>query len=418
MGTIENRWRNSMSRRSALRGLAGFLAASPLAFSQQDPFRDHSRVPAMNELLTAFDFEPVAYAKVPRDAYDYMAHGVESEFTLRRNREAFDWVSLVPRGVVNVSSVQTATEILGTKMAFPIMLAPSATHQQLHPQGEAASRQGAQAASNTPMIVSNNASLPMDKIGAAATSPLWFQLYPREEFSQNMDLVNDALTAGCTAIVVTVDQTAAYYERAQHNRHLAGEGNTRRAAVATGAAGGRPAGGRPVAGGRQVAAARAANPYRVADGRLWYNWEYLSKLRAAVKVPLLAKGILTGEDAKMCIEHGLQGVLVSNHGGRSMDYGPSTLEVLPEIVDAVQGRIPVLVDGGFRRGTDVLKALALGAKAVGLGRVPRWGVAAYGAAGMQRILEIVQAELVMAMAGTGRPTLASIDRTLVRTDFS
>src|SRR6185436_11357216 len=137
MGTIEKRWRNSMSRRSALRGLAGFLAASPLALSQQDPFRDHSRVPAMNELLTAFDFEPVAYAKVPRDAYDYMAHGVESEFTLRRNREAFDWVSLVPRGVVNVSSVQTATEILGTKMAFPIMLSPSATHQQLHPQGEA-----------------------------------------------------------------------------------------------------------------------------------------------------------------------------------------------------------------------------------------------------------------------------------------
>ena len=419
MGTIENRWRNSMSRRSALRGLAGFLAASPLAFSQQDPFRDHSRVPAMNELLTAFDFEPVAYAKVPRDAYDYMAHGVESEFTLRRNREAFDWVSLVPRGVVNVSSVQTATEVLGTKMAYPIMLSPSATHQQLHPQGEAASRQGAQAASNTPMIVSNNASLPMDKIGAAATSPLWFQLYPREEFSQNMDLVNDALSAGCTAIVVTVDQTAAYYERAQHNRHLAGEGNTRRAAVSTGAPGGRAAGGRAaVPGGRQVAAARATNPYRVADGRLWYNWEYISKLRAAVKVPLLAKGILTGEDAKLCIEHGLQGVVVSNHGGRSMDYGPSTLEVLPEIVDAVQGRVPVLVDGGFRRGTDVLKALALGAKAVGLGRVPRWGVAAYGAAGMQRILEIVQAELVMAMAGTGRPTLASIDRTLVRTDFS
>ena len=136
-----------------------------------------------------------------------------------------------------------------------------------------------------------------------------------------------------------------------------------------------------------------------------------------VKVPLLAKGILTGEDARLCLEHGLDGVYVSNHGGRSLDYSPSTLEVLPEIVDAVGGKAPVLFDSGIRRGTDILKALALGASAVCLGRVPRWGLAAYGAPGVQRVLEILQAELVQAMAYTGRPTLASIDHTLVRTDF-
>jgi isopentenyl diphosphate isomerase/L-lactate dehydrogenase-like FMN-dependent dehydrogenase len=137
-----------------------------------------------------------------------------------------------------------------------------------------------------------------------------------------------------------------------------------------------------------------------------------------VKLPLLAKGILTAEDAQLCIEHGLDGVYISNHGGRSMDYDPSTLEVLPEIVDAVRGRVPVLIDGGFRRGSDILKALALGASAVCLGRVPRWGLAAYGAAGVQRVLEVVQTELALAMAYTGRPSLDSIDRTLVKTDFS
>jgi isopentenyl diphosphate isomerase/L-lactate dehydrogenase-like FMN-dependent dehydrogenase len=140
-------------------------------------------------------------------------------------------------------------------------------------------------------------------------------------------------------------------------------------------------------------------------------------LRSFVKVPLLAKGILSAHDARLCIEHGLDGIVVSNHGGRALDYSPSSLEVLPEIVDAVAGRIPVLIDGGFRRGSDVLKALALGASAVCLGRVPRWGLGGFGAPGVQRVLEILHAELVLAMAHTGRPKLSSIDRTLVRTDF-
>ena len=132
---------------------------------------------------------------------------------------------------------------------------------------------------------------------------------------------------------------------------------------------------------------------------------------------MLAKGILTAEDALRCVEQGLDGIVVSNHGGRALDYSPSSLEVLPEIVDAVGGRIPVLIDSGFRRGSDILKALALGASAVCLGRVPRWGLGSYGPPGVQRILEIMQAELVLAMAHTGRPTLSSIDRTLVRTNL-
>ena len=163
----------------------------------------------------------------------------------------------------------------------------------------------------------------------------------------------------------------------------------------------------------------AAGParYRVQPARLWYTWRYLDEIRRMLKVPLLVKGILTAEDAALCIEHGVDGIVVSNHGGRSMDYGPSTLEVLPEIVTAVKRRIPVLTDSGYRRGADILKALALGADAVLLGRTTRWALGAFGAPGVQRLLEIIQRELLEAAAAAGRPTRASIDAGMVRARF-
>ncbi len=390
------------TRRSLLGGVGAALAGAAVLRSQQDPFRDHSRVPGMDELRTAIEFEAVAFAKLPREAYTYTAYGAEGEFTLRRNREAFDWVELVPKGVVDASSIQTATEILGTKMAFPIFVSPTAGHVALNRDGEAATHEGATAAANTPYIVSNNASLPMDKIAAAATGPLWWQLYPRQDLDATRDLLDTAQAAGAKAVVMTVDQQASYYERSMHDRHLAAPPQGR---------GGR-GGGRGGAG-----AAQRGNPYRVPEGRLWYDWKYADQVKSMLKVPMICKGIVTADDAKLCLEHGFDAVYVSNHGGRCLDYSPSTLEVLPEIVDAVQGRIPVIFDSGVRSGSDILKALALGAKAVCLGRTMRWGLAAYGAAGVQRVLEIMQGELIEAMAQTGRPTLESIDRTLVRTHF-
>jgi 4-hydroxymandelate oxidase len=399
-GGPERRWRSSPTRRAALRGVAAFLSGSSLLPAQQDPFRDHSRIPGLNELLTAFDFEPVAHARLPRDAYDYTALGVEGEFTLRRNRQAFEWVELAPKAMVNAATVQTATEICGTKMAFPILVAPSAGQGLLHPEGEMAMHQGASAASAT-MIVSINASVPIEKTAAAAPGPFWYQHYPRgQDPEENRELLERAQAAGCRAIVLTADNQigTGVRERTMHDRNLS---------LRAAASGRRP-------GAR---AAPPTNPYRVTGGYPYADWAWLDKIRPFIKVPLLVKAILTAEDARLCVERGLNGVIVSNHGGRNADYHPSTLEALPEIVDAVQGRIPVLVDSGFRRGADVLKALALGASGVCLGRVPRWGLAAYGPPGVQRILEIVQNELVLAMAHTGRPTLASIDRTLVRTDF-
>ena len=384
------------SRRRALQALAGFAGGSPLLRAQQDPFRDHSRVPGLKELTTVFDFEPVAYAKMTRYNFDYTAYGTDGEFTLRRNREAFDWVELVPRRTAEPGPVQTATEILGTKMAFPILVSPSAGHIALHPEAETGTYKGATSASNTPYIVSNVSSIPFEKIAPAASGPLWFQLYPKQELDANREVLDRVQQAGARAIVVTIDQVSDVHERILHDRNLLA-----------------PSG--PAAAGSRRAAPR--NPYRLADYRLWYTWKFFDQIRPMIKVPMLAKGVVSAEDAKACLEHGVDGIYVSNQGGRSMDYEPSTLEVLPEIVQAVGGKVPILFDSGIRRGSDILKALALGASAVCLGRVPRWGLAAYGPQGVQRVLEIMQQELVQAMAYTGRPGLASIDHTLVRTDF-
>ncbi len=385
------------TRRRALRNLAAFLAGSPLLHAQQDPFRDHSRVPGLDELKNAFDFEAAAYEKLPRQIFNYTAHGTAGEFTVRRNREAFDWVKLVPKALSNVSQVDASTEILGAKMKFPIMLSPSAAHLTLHAEAEHGTYEGATAASGTPAIISYVTSTPFPEIAKATGGPLWYQLYTREDIPENRENLYAAQEAGAGAIVVTVDQEAPYYERSMHDRHLSAASRRSR----------RPTRGEPVGAAR----------YRLYARRLWYQWDLFAKLREYIRVPMVAKGIMTGEDAARCVDEGLDAIMVSNHGGRAMDYCPSTIEVLPEIVEAVGGRIPVLIDGGFRRGSDILKALALGADAVSLGRVPRWGLAAFGAEGVQRVLEILQAELVQAMIHSGCANLAAVNKSIVRTDW-
>lgn len=391
-------WIVSPGRRQALRQLAAFAASSPLLHSQLDPFRDHSRVPKLDELLTPIDFEAVAHARLPRSAYDYTAYGSDGEFTLRRNRQAFDWVRLVPSYRALTAKPDTSITLFGYSLPFPILISPTAAHVQLHPDGELATHQGATAADAT-MIVSNVASNPIDKIAAAAKGPLWYQLYPREDMEANRDTLDRAQAAGCQAVVVTIDQQAAVFERALHGRHLAvGAGSPRRVSA-------------------RASAAELPNPYRIPQNRLWYEWPALEKIKSILKVPMCVKGILSADDAQLALQHGADAIYVSNHGGRSLDYVPSTLEVLPEIVETVRGRVPVIFDSGVRRGTDVLKAMALGANAVCVGRLPRWGLGAYGAAGVQRILELLRAEMIEAMRVTGSANIAAIHRQMVRTDF-
>ena len=396
MGKIEKRWRQGMSRREALAGLASFLAASPLLHAQRDPWPlgPHRRFLGFDEMRDVFDFEPIFRANVPLSVYDYTAHGTESEFTLYRNRDAFAWVDLIDRGGVDPKDVDTSKELFGHRMPSPIMLAPTARQRDLHPDGELGMHRAA-TTTGTTMIVSNASSLPFARIAQAAEGPLWFQRYATREMEPNRVALGGAQEVGSQTIVVTIDQQASFYERDLHDRHL---GGTPRRVT-------RPTPRNP------------ANPYRVGAGRLWYEWQLFDDLRPMCEVPMLAKGILTGEGAKKCVEHGCDGVIVSNHGGRAIDYGPSSLEVLEEVVEAVGGRVPVLIDSGFRRGSDALKALALGADAVCFGRASRWGLGAFGEEGAQKVLEILNAELKQAMAAAGVASLAKIDRSIVKTNF-
>jgi isopentenyl diphosphate isomerase/L-lactate dehydrogenase-like FMN-dependent dehydrogenase len=454
MGPIESKWASSMSRRKALAGLGSIVAGSPLLHAQLDPrpLSLHRRTPGLMEMFTAFDFEPVMFSNIPQATYDYTAHGDGGEFTLRRNRQAFDWVDLVPGRAVDPASVNLSTQVLDFKLQYPIIIAPSATQSALHPDGEAGMYRAGSLCANTPMILSNNSTQSVEQVAAAAKGQLWWQFYPRQDLDGSRELLERAQAAGYSAMVVTVDQQASFYERTQQDRNLGGNprggggGGARAGGAARGAAvnandpeavgPGTPARGTGRAAGPGMGRAAGAGPetgsgrggrtatggpalYRIAaPGRLWYTWQYLDEIRKFIKTPMLLKGIMTAEDAKLCVEHGINGIIVSNHGGRSMEYGPSTLEVLPEIVAAVNGRIPVIVDSGFRRGSDVLKALALGANAVMLGRATRWALGAFGPLGVQRLLnDIIFPELVQAAASSGRATLASIDKSLVKTQW-
>jgi isopentenyl diphosphate isomerase/L-lactate dehydrogenase-like FMN-dependent dehydrogenase len=400
------------------------MAASPIAaaVAQTDPrpLSEVRRALSLAEMQTAFDFEPVFFGNVPVKTYDYTAHGDGSEFTLRRNRQAFDWVNIVPRGpAIPTSQVDLSSELLGVKLKFPIIVGPSTGQGALHPDGEIGMFRGATAASNTLMIIASGSTIPVARVVTSAPGgTLWEQFYPIEDLTITQRAMDNYETLGLTNIMVTVDQQASYYERDEIDRHFGGRvggaaaagggGGNAAAAAAAAAAGRAAAGGPPVTGSTR---------YRVSGRRLWYSWQYIDALRKMVKGKLLIKGILDPEDARMAIEHGADGITVSNHGGRSMDYGPSSLEVLPEIVAAVNGRLPVLFDSGIRRGADIFKALALGANGVQIGRTARWGLAAFGTAGAQRVIEILQQELVQAAAACGCAKLSDINKTTVKANF-
>ena len=388
--------------------LAGFMAASPIAaaVAQSDPrpLSGHRRALSLAEMQTTFDFEPVFFGNVLLPVYDYTAHGDGSEFTLRRNRQAYDWADIVPaRAAIPASQVDLSSELLGVTMKFPIIVAPTAAMVPLHPDGEIGMFKAATAASNTLMILSINTSTPVAQVALAAPGgTLWGQFYPVENRATTQRVMDTYQNAGCNGIIVTVDQQASYYERTQQDRNFGGRVRT---------------GGLGAGTGGVSAALTGAARYRINGGRLWYTWQYIDDMRKMVKGKLVIKGILDPEDARLAIEHGADAIIVSNHGGRSMDYGPSTLEVLPEIVAAVNGRIPVLFDSGIRRGADIFKALALGANAVQIGRTARWGLAAFGTAGAQRLIEILQQELVQVAAAAGCATLSDINKMTVKAHF-
>jgi len=347
-------------------------------------------------MINVFDFDSVCQTKVPKPAYDYVAGGSWDEWTLQRNRDAFRKITFLPRMLVEVDKLDLSTELFGQKLTTPIMIAPTGTHGLLHPEGELATMRGA-AAAGALMVVSTGASMPLDKIAGATAGPWWFQLYAGPDRDGTRERVENAVALGCQAVCWTVDTPYdAPRERDMRNRlqrTTVLQRENRRRGVSL------------------------PRPYGLSSRfQAQLNWSFLPELAGYAKAPVLVKGILTADDALKAVNGGAAGVIVSNHGGRYLDGAPSTIEMLPGIVDAVGGKIPVLIDGGFRRGTDILKALAIGAQAILVGRPPLWGLGAFGEQGVQRVMEILRTELAWAMALAGRPTIASIDKTLVRID--
>jgi 4-hydroxymandelate oxidase len=388
-----------MTRREAARKLSLFLAGSPI-LRAQDPFWIADRLPPIEALNNVMEFEPVARARIMKTAYDFIVGGVDDEWTLRRNRDAFQRLTLRPRMLVDVGKLDLSLELFGSRIEMPILVAPTGGHQQANPDGELATMRGA-CAVKTIMVVSTASSYPIEKIGAAAQGPFWFQLYAGPDLNTTRERVERALAAGAKAICLTVDgKYVSHRERLIRDRQSSL---------------GPP--GQPPPMARRRTAQAPAYPYHVEPQfTAQLTWRFVDELTAYAKVPVLIKGILTAEDARLAIEHGVAGIVVSNHGGRYLEFTPSTIEALPEIVDAVQDRIPVLMDGGIRRGTDVLKALAIGARAVLIGRPPLWGLGAFGQAGVSRVLEMLQTELALAMGLSGCPNLASINRSLIQND--
>lgn len=330
------------------------------------------------------EYERLAEQRIEPAAWDYFATGVADETTLAENRAAFARIRLRPRVLVDVSTVGLNTAVLGSRVSMPILVAPSAAHGLAHPDAERATARGAGAA-GTLMIASTESTAPLEEIAASTTGPLWFQLYVYRNRQIAETLLRRAEDAGFRAIVLTVDlPTWARQERAMRSEE-------RRSWP--------PQGNLPGLAGADL------DPYNL-------TWSDLAWLRAHTSLPLVLKGILTAEDAALAVEHGVAGIVVSNHGGRALDSVPATIEALPEVVEAVAGRCEVYLDGGVRRGTDALKALALGARAVLVGRPILWGLAVDGAQGVQHVLELLRAELERAMLLAGAPSLARIPSAL------
>ncbi len=352
--------------------------------------------------LNLLEFQALARERLSPSAFDYYVSGSGDEVTVRENRQAFDRISLHYRVLVDVSRRDSSTRILGTPVSMPVLVAPTAFHQMADPEGEVATARAA-AAAGTVFILSTLSNRAVEDVVAASGGPVWFQLYVYRDRGATEALVARAEAAGCRALVLTVDAPLlGRRERDVRNRFHLPEGLKVRNMLAAGY------GDLPQDVPDSGLAAYFASLVETA-----LTWKDLAWLRSITRLPLLVKGIVRPDDAVRAVEAGASGIVVSNHGGRQLDTSPATLTVLPSIAEAVAGRAEVLMDGGVRRGTDVLKAVASGARAVLLGRPLLWGLAAGGEGGARQVLELMRQEIDLAMALAGCPAVADITRDLL-----
>jgi len=345
-------------------------------------------------LLNVWDYERAAAELLDEAAFGYFAGGADDEWTLRENRAAFARWVLRPRVLVDVSTVTTATTVLGTEISLPVVVAPTAFQRMAHPEGETAMARGA-AAAGTVMTLSTIATATIEEVAAAAPGGArWFQLYWSPDRGIVEDVVGRAVAEGYRAIALTVDLPVS----GRRERDLR-TGFEVPAEV-------------PVpAFVAHAKAAATVSPVQIGQiVNSGVTWRDLEWLRTLSSLPIVIKGLITAEDALLACEAGADGIVVSNHGGRQLDGAGATLDALPEVVEAVAGRAEVLMDGGIRRGTDVVKALALGARAVLAGRAPLWGLAVDGAAGVERVLGLLRAEIELALTLCGCSSPEAVTR--------
>jgi|SRR5579871_723783 len=399
--------RSSPHRRAFLRFLAGspYIAAlgGLRAFAQQQAPEIAEVIQSPKDALDVMDFEAAAHRKVMPGHWAYMTSGVDDDGTLRANREAYRHIQLRPRRLRDATKVEMRTNLFGVTYASPIFTCPTGGEKSMHPDGELGVARATKAR-GTMQMLSTSTSTAVEEVCAAHGQPVWYQFYAPTQWTACEKIIRRVEAAGCPVIALTVDNTTGRNSEtflrtrpkdlsSCHGCHDGGESPSIRQ--------------RPMYDGIDMTGIRTSDP--------GMTWDFVDRLRKATTLKLFLKGIDGREDARLAVEHGVDGILVSNHGGRSTETLRATAEALPEVVAEVGSRIPVFVDGGVRRGTDVFKALALGAKAVGIGRPMLWGLGAFGQAGVDRVLEILQAELKLAMGNCGTATVADINRSYVAT---
>jgi 4-hydroxymandelate oxidase len=373
----------------------------PMVWAPLDPA---NLIKSPKEAINVFDFEPVMRQNVPPAHFGYMASGIDDEVTLRANREAFLKFQLRPRRLVDVSKVDMSTNILGTKYSSPIIIAPTGGHKAYNLDGEEGVAKAAKAGDHL-MILSTQTSTAVEDVIKARGAPIWMQLYATNKFEVAAHHIKRAENAGCTGLAVTVDRSGG---RNQETLFRLRRTDTRqcnechdRTSLAT------DQGDKPMYEGVDLSGLRNIQSSAM-------TWDYLKRLRDITKMKVVIKGLLAWEDAKMAADAGYDAIIVSNHGARSEDSGRSTIDALPEIVEAVNGRMPILIDSGFRRGTDICKALCMGATGVAVGRPYLWALGAFGEQGVDRALELLRIELFGIMQQVGAPSIKHLTPAMVR----
>ena len=384
-------------------------AATALSLAQQ-ALQGPSTIRTAREALDVFDFEPVARQKIPVGHWAYLASGTDDDGTIRANRDGFDRWALKPRRLVDVQKLDASVTLIGTRYPTPIVINPVGSQKAFHPLGEIAVARAAKAKDHL-QVLSTVATTSIEDAISARGATVWFQLYHQPDWARTRQMVERAERAGSAAVVFTVDLNSG------SNR----ETMIRGARLDTRTCTNCHLGGAPIPGikGGSVGDNRrkpnlndypALTPIPEVGTP---SWEFIDRLRSATKMKVWIKGIVTREDAEIAVQHGVDGLFVSNHGGRAENSLRATITSLPEVVEGVAGRVPIICDGGFRRGTDVFKAMALGASSIGIGRPYIWGLGAFGQEGVEMVLQLLRNEFELVMRQMGTTTIAAITRNFV-----